>query len=339
MDGETFKMIRKKILLIMTAVFCILAVAGCKQNVGTPEDNAVVEEPEEEPEEDLEGCLFGFSCPDMQDPFYEVLKESVASDLQDQGSRLLVRDAADDASLQMDQIREMIESGVSAVFLCPVDPEKITPALEELKEANIPVINFDIRTADEKLVSSFVGSDDYNAGKVCGEDLCARFPQGGNIAIVECPQISSLSERINGFEETIKDSGFQIVSRIDTKKDDSVIQNGISSILSVPKTEPDAIMCGDDVMALQVLKTLKDTGRTDILVYTVGGSPEIKEELKKTDSPLAGIGALSPINIGRSAVKTAEAVLKDEKYEKEVYEDTFFINRDNIDMYGTDGWQ
>ena len=27
------------------------------------------------------------------------------------------------------------------------------------------------------------------------------------------------------------------------------------------------------------------------------------------------------------------------KIEKEVYEDVFMINRDNVDMYGTDGWQ
>ena len=36
---------------------------------------------------------------------------------------------------------------------------------------------------------------------------------------------------------------------------------------------------------------------------------------------------------------TAVQVLNGEEYEKEVYEDVFMINRDNVDMYGTDGWQ
>jgi len=31
--------------------------------------------------------------------------------------------------------------------------------------------------------------------------------------------------------------------------------------------------------------------------------------------------------------------LNGEDYEKETYEETFFINRDNVEMYGTDGWQ
>lgn len=39
------------------------------------------------------------------------------------------------------------------------------------------------------------------------------------------------------------------------------------------------------------------------------------------------------------AVKIANAVLNGEDYEKETYEETFFINRDNVEMYGTDGWQ
>ena len=28
-----------------------------------------------------------------------------------------------------------------------------------------------------------------------------------------------------------------------------------------------------------------------------------------------------------------------ESYEKEVMEDTFLITRDNVELYGTDGWQ
>ena len=43
--------------------------------------------------------------------------------------------------------------------------------------------------------------------------------------------------------------------------------------------------------------------------------------------------------MGKQASLTAVQVLNGEEYEKEVYEDVFMINRDNVDMYGTDGWQ
>ena len=79
--------------------------------------------------------------------------------------------------------------------------------------------------------------------------------------------------------------------------------------------------------------------RSDILVYTVGGSPAVKNALADPASPMEGIGAQSPINIGKTAVKTAAAILENGVYESEINVETFFINQDNVDMYGTDGWQ
>ena len=40
---------------------------------------------------------------------------------------MLVKDPASDADTQAEQIREMINEGINAIFLCPVDWEKITP--------------------------------------------------------------------------------------------------------------------------------------------------------------------------------------------------------------------
>ena len=110
------------------------------------------------------GRLFGFSGIDMSNPFYDTLKNSVQTALEAQGDRLMVRDPASNADLQNEQIQELINEGVQAVFLCPVDWEKITPALEALKEADIPVINLDTEVKETSLVSAFVGSDNENDG-------------------------------------------------------------------------------------------------------------------------------------------------------------------------------
>ena len=32
-------------------------------------------------------------------------------------------------------------------------------------------------------------------------------------------------------------------------------------------------------------------------------------------------------------------MLKGEPFERETYEEVFMINAENVDMYGTDGWQ
>ena len=332
-------MAKKGLLYILTAALMMGALTGCKQNVGTPEDNAVVEEPEEENDDVQTNRLFGFSGADLSDPFCEVIKDSVSVSLEEQGDRILVRDAAKDAGTQAEQIREMIDAGAEAVFLIPADPVEITPALESLKEAEIPVINLDIRVQDAGLTDAFIGADNYSAGAYCAEDLIRRMPDGGTVGIIECTGNSSVAERINGFEESIQNAGFEIKGRINTAPDDEAgLKRELLSMLD-DEQPPDALMCGDDRMALIVMEALRTSGRSDIIVYSVGGSPAVKSALKETDSALAGIGALSPINMGKTAVKTASALLADGAYEPEIYVETFFIDRENIDMYGTDGWQ
>lgn len=338
-SGRNVKMAKKGLLYILTAALMMGALTGCKQNVGTPEDNAVVEEPEEENDDVQTNRLFGFSGADLSDPFCEVIKDSVSVSLEEQGDRILVRDAAKDAGTQAEQIREMIDAGAEAVFLIPADPVEITPALESLKEAEIPVINLDIRVQDTGLTDAYIGADNYSAGAYCAEDLIRRMPDGGTVGIIECTGNSSVAERINGFEESIQNAGFEIKGRINTAPDDEAgLKRELLSMLD-DEQPPDALMCGDDRMALIVMEALRTSGRSDIIVYSVGGSPAVKSALKETDSALAGIGALSPINMGKTAVKTASALLADGAYEPEIYVETFFIDRENIDMYGTDGWQ
>ena len=332
-------MAKKGLLYILTAALMMGALTGCKQNVGTPEDNAVVEEPEEENDDVQTNRLFGFSGADLSDPFCEVIKDSVSVSLEEQGDRILVRDAVKDAGTQAEQIREMIDAGAEAVFLIPADPAGITPVLESLKEAEIPVINLDIRVQDAGLTDAYIGADNYSAGAYCAEDLIRRMPDGGTVGIIECTGNSSVAERINGFEESIQNAGFEIKGRINTAPDDEAgLKRELLSMFD-DEQSPDALMCGDDRMALIVMEALRTSGRSDIIVYSVGGSPAVKSALKETDSALAGIGALSPINMGKTAVKTASALLADGAYEPEIYVETFFIDRENIDMYGTDGWQ
>ena len=86
-------------------------------------------------------------------------------------------------------------------------------------------------------------------------------------------------------------------------------------------------------------EAITEAGQEKVYVYSVDGSPASKKALVEHTGGMMGIGAQSPINLGKKAVKIANAVLNGEDYEKETYEETFFINRDNVEMYGTDGWQ
>lgn len=332
---------KKKILgVFVTVMFGCMVLSGCKKNVGTPEDNAVVENEDEQVQdtETSEGHTFGYSCIDIYNPYFDVLKESIRGELEAKGDTLLVKNPDGDSDKQIQQIQEMIQEGVDAVFLSPVDWEAITPALEALDEADIPVINVDTQVKSSDLTEAFIGSDNKNAGTVCGENLKIQCPEGGKVVLLECPSQNSVNERITGFEEAIKNAGFEVVARVDAVGNKTAAKEKMAQILSEnPKI--DAVMCGNDQMALGALQAAKEAGKNSLKIYGVDGSPEIKKELTNEKSMIAGTGAQSPINMGKQAAKIAEAILAGEDYEETTYIDTFFIGKDNVEMYGTDGWQ
>ena len=87
------------------------------------------------------------------------------------------------------------------------------------------MINLDTEVKREtSLVSAFVGSDNENAGYVCGQDLLVQKPDGGKIVIVESPGVNSVNERITGFEEAVANSGFEVIKRIESLGDSSNVK-------------------------------------------------------------------------------------------------------------------
>ena len=333
---------KKRALRILSIMLlCILALTACKKNVGTPEDNAASKEDEEDKNKDeQEIWRIGYSVIDMENPYFITLESAIREELNGQNCELIVKDPKTDPDTQATQIQEMIDEGIQAIILSPVDWEKITPSLEALKEAGVKIINVDTQVKEMDYVDAYIGSDNYSAGVLCGEDLIKRCPEGGKVAILECPTQNSVNDRISGFEETLAkaENGFEIVAREDTSGEFQKSLEAAQKILS-EHSDIVAIMCGNDQMAVGAKTALNVAEQSQILIYGVDGSPDIKKELKKTENQIAGTVAQSPIGMGKDAANIVINILKGKDYEKEIKEDVFMINQDNVDMYGVDGWQ
>ncbi|MBT2658607.1 sugar ABC transporter substrate-binding protein [Bacillus sp. ISL-18] len=281
--------------------------------------------------------VFGYTSMTQNNPFFQVLEKSIREKVEANGDKLITTNPAMNVELQINQIEDMIAQGIDGIFLNPVDWEGIRPALVMLEEANIPIINYDTEVKDFKYVTAYVGSDNKNAGRVDGQDLVKRFPNGGKIAVLDSPTMNSINDRIAGFMEAIKGKNFEIVAQQDAKGD---LQTALGITEDILQAHPDivAIMGGNDPTALGALAAAKAANKTDIAIYGVDGSPDAKAAIKE-GGPLVGTGAQSPISIGKQSVDVAYKVLKGEKFEKRNPVETFLINKDNVDKYGTDGWQ
>lgn len=332
---------KKRVLfgIIAAVVTAALILVACKKSVGTPEDNASVSETPEDIEEKQE-IRIGFSAIDMENPYFITLESAVKEVLGEEEYKLVTKDPGTDPDKQADQIQEMIEEGIDAIILSPVNWEKITPSLEALHTAGVKIINVDTQVKEMDYVDAYIGSNNVEAGYICGEDLIERCPEGGKVAILECPTQNSINDRITGFEEAIAlaPKGFEVVERVDTNGE---FEKALGAAKEILTKHPDvsAIMCGNDQLAVAAKTAVNLAGLKTVVIYGVDGSPDIKKELKKADGQIAGTAAQSPINIGKTAAKTAVAMLNGEDYETEIFEEVFMIDKDNVEMYGVDGWQ
>ena len=114
---------RKRMVRAFTLILIgIFLLSGCKKTVGTPEDNPITEEDEEEEtkEDESEMLKFGFSAIDMENPYFITLASAIEEVMDENGCEMIVKDPGSDADSQADQIEEMIKEGIQAIFISPV---------------------------------------------------------------------------------------------------------------------------------------------------------------------------------------------------------------------------
>jgi len=335
----------KKLLVLLLALAFAASLIACAAPAAAPEPAPAPAAEEEAPAEeevttggDREPIVFGYTSMTELNPFFQVISSIMREIIEANGDTLIVMNPAMDQELQINQIEDLIVQGIDVMLLNPVDTEGITPALLALQEAGIPVINFDSPVTELDLVASFVGSDNRNAGYVVGQYLVERFPDGGEIAIIDCPGILSVVQRVEGFMDAIDGHGFEVVFQQDGGCDLGMAM-GVADDLLIAHPNIVAIFGGNDPTALGALAAVTAAGRTDIAIVGVDGSPDAKGEMTE-EGPFVASGAQSPMDIARVSVEMAYALLAGESIPHIVPVDTFLIYYGNVDTFGprTD-WQ
>lgn len=283
-----------------------------------------------------EGNLIGYTCMDGTNPFFVCLQGAIEEVVKAHGDELVALDPANSSETQISQIEDMISRGVKVMFVNPVDADGIIPALDRLKEADIPMFGFDTQVGDMSYLVTYAGSNNYNAGYVCGVDLVKKCPEGGPIIVLDSPTMQSVVDRTNGFMDAITESGvpFEVVAQIDSMGNQELGNiNGTDALTAHPDAV--AIFGGNDPTALGAYAAAEAAG-SKALIYGVDGSPDVKALLGKG---ITGTGAQSPETIGKTIAELYYKWLDGETVEAFYPIETFMITEENVADYGTDGWQ
>ncbi len=281
--------------------------------------------------------VFGATYMTMNNPYFQMLDAQIQAHLELRGDVLLTRDAAMDQQRQNQEIQELVDAGVCAIFMTPVEWDTSKEGVQIAAAAGVPVIVVDAPTQASELAACSVLSDNYQAGVLCAKHLLS-VRDSAKILLLEHITARSGADRIQGFKDTIAGhEGFEILG---SGESDGQIENAMPVMEQLLLAFPDAdvLMALNDPSAFGGLAAIQGAGLSDrFLVYSVDGSPEGKAMV--SSGFLTATCAQFPSKVAEEAVKQAYAAINGGCEHKEVIVPVELLTEENVDQYGIDGWQ
>jgi ribose transport system substrate-binding protein len=223
-----------------------------------------------------------------------------------------------DVEKQVQIIENLLQTGIRALIVTPSGSREIATAIAKANRANVPVIVVDTRVdpkaaADNKLkLESFIGSDNYEGGKLAGEHLAKISGGKARVAVLEgIPGHETGDSRLRGFRDAIAaHPGMTIVASqpANWERDQgfTVFQNMLQA-----HPETDSLFACSDLMALGALEAIAAAGRSGkIRVVGFDALDDARKAIE--EGRMDASVAQSPREMGRLAVDSAAKVLRGE---------------------------
>lgn len=171
---------------------------------------------------DVSDLTIAYVSTTMNNPFWSAMMSGIKDEMTAKGmnpdSQLVTVDAESDQATMNNYIYDLINQGVDAIIMAPMDCTACTEALKACADAKIPVINVDTPVDRTDLVVSVIASDNYNAGVLCAQDMMAKLDKGSKIYVMNQPSGTACVQREEGFINTMGDY-FEVVGTSDTEGD------------------------------------------------------------------------------------------------------------------------
>lgn len=290
------------------------------------------------------GWTIGFSNIGNDMGYYSEVEKVLRGYVEQDDDSFVSMNAKGNGELQTEQLYQMIDMGVDAVFIIPVDEKSISPVLDKMQEKNIPVVVINRNIEKYEKIVAVVDSDSFNAGFILADYMINQFKGGKDFYQKEKVVVffekgdSSGKEKIYGFRMGISRSLFKVEKEIKCSHDKEELREQLKAAVEEIK-DLKYIFSVCDEMTLSLLEICEEENYEELKIFSVGGSPKIKRCMAEKNQSLAAIAAESPISLAMSAYTVMNQYLEGEKVKKEYLTETFLVTKDNIGDYSIETWQ
>ncbi len=274
----------------------------------------------------------------LNHPFFVDMRRGAQEAADRLGVQLEVQAAEreSDVEKQMQIVENMIQTGIKALVITPSGSREIVSALVKARDAKIPIIIVDTRV-DEKAAAdagvhteTFVGSDNYEGGKLAGGYVVKATDGKARVAILEgIPGHETGDSRLRGFRDAVKDApGITIVASqpANWERDQgfNVFQNMLQAHPDI-----DTVFAASDLMALGAVEAIAAAGKTGkIRVVGFDALDDAKKAIAA--GTMDASVAQFPSEMGKIAVESAVKAMRGEKLPANIVVKLEMVTKDTV---------
>lgn len=238
---------KKKLLMLLVVLVLLFTGCGGKE---VESDNTSGEE-----EKKIE---IGMSFDSFVIERWQRDRDVFVSTAKELGANVNVQNANGDVDKQIEQIDYFVKKNVDVIVIISVDCDSISDSIKKAKDAGIKVIAYD-RLCMNSDVDLYISFDNEMVGMLMAQSLADNGAVGGNVLMLGgSPSDNNVKMVEEGFRKVCEANNMTIIDSMHCNgwkaelAADYIYEN--ESILS----DTDAIMCGNDNLAGQVIRALSE---------------------------------------------------------------------------------
>ncbi len=209
-----------------------------------------------------------------------------------------------DPKAEQQEFRRVAQSKPAGILVSPADPDLMGPDIDAAIAAGIPVITVDADASASKRLS-FIGTNNYEAGRMGGEIVSRSLQGHGNVLIFTMPGQTNLNERYRGYMEILAAyPHITMLPVVDIKGDPQIAFDETQKIIANGKSRVDAFVCLDALGGKGVAKALSEGHVSGKTVIAMDSDPETLEWIRK--GYIQGTIAQRPFTMGFVGLKMLE---------------------------------
>ncbi|MBO0428597.1 substrate-binding domain-containing protein [Vagococcus fluvialis] len=278
----------------------------------------------------------GYAINNLNDTFQTYILEAAKDKAKENDMSIRVENAKEDLIAQQDQVNTLIQNGVDALIVVPVDTSAMDPITKAAQNADIPLIYVNRNPyagKEDKMPKNvyYVGSEEITAGIMQMEFIGEKLGGKGNIAILMgILGNEGAMKRTEGVEQVIKEKypEMKVLNKETAEwqrdKAIAVTENWISTY----GKDINAVIANNDEMALGALQAAKKNNRSDMLIIGTDAIPDAIEAVEKGE--LAGTVFQDAKGQGGGAI---DVLVNKDKAESVTYVPFQLITKDNVSEF------